>query len=117
MPTMVLSWSLYIPAVCGCNALVRDDAQAITDVPHSGTQHVQRFSVRKWHGKHQPRCSTEKNAPQSAACHTMSTHKMDARQGPRRAPRRAAPRRAARRRLHRSAVPAATATAPLLAPS
>ena len=80
MPTMVSSWSLYIPDACGCNALVRDNAQAVTDVPHSGTRHFRRFTVRKQHGKQQPRCSTEKNVQHIAAFHTMRTHRTDERQ-------------------------------------
>ena len=107
MPAMVSPWSLYIPAACGRNALIGDDAQAVTDVPHRGTHHVRRCTVRKRHGKHQPRRSTKKNAPHSAACHTMSTQRTDACKGA---------RRAARCRLRRSAVPAAATTAPLPSP-
>ena len=105
MATMVpLSCYLNIRAAGGRNALLRDNAQAVTDVPHSGTQHFRRFTVGGRQCKHQPRCSTQKNAPHCAASHRMSTHRTEARLG-------------ARRRLHRSAVPVATATASLLAPS
>ena len=109
MPTMVpLSCYLNIRAAGGCNALLRDNVLAVTDVPHNGTQHFRRFTFSERQCKHQPRCSTQKNAPHCAASHTMSTHCIEARLGA---------HRAARRRLHRSAVPAATATASLLAPS
>ena len=78
MPAMVSPWSLYVPTACGCDALIGDDAQAVTNVPHRRTQHVWRNIVRKRHGKQQPRRSTKKNASQSAACHTTSTHRTDA---------------------------------------
>ena len=102
MPAVVMPWSLYVPTACGCDGLIGDDAQAVTDVPHRLTQHVRRCTVRKRHGKHQPRRSAKKKAPHSAACHTSRTHRNDACQGA---------RRAACRRLRGSAVPAATATA------
>ena len=109
MPTMVpLPCYLNIPAAGGRNALVRDNAQAVTDVSHSSTQHLRRFTVGERHCKHQPGCSSQKHAPQCAAIHTMSTHCLEARLGA---------RCAARRRLHRSTVLAATATASLNAPS
>ena len=97
---VLLPCYLNIRAAGRRNPLVRSNAQAVTNVPHNGTQHLRRLRVRERHCKHQPRCSTQKHVPHYAASHTMSTHCTEA-----------------HRHLHRSAVPAAVTTASLLAPS